>query len=593
MPNALMPDTSSYADPTGNALLAKGWDPNAAAQSSIATQQGLQGLQMNSQVMQLRNAQISQEQLKLGQQKLSALNGVLGGLITNPTPDNATSQIGWAVQNGVIDPDSATKAAGEIAALGGDPQKIKAWATDHLNQNAQHQQLMDQAYGTPGMLSNGAVSSPVVTKQGAGAGVYPAAGPNVVQQLSPGEASAPQPGPVNPDGSPTQTTRGAAVQRQGGLPATVDPFGRIAYPNAGQGGAPAGPAAAPASPPVSFGGPAPAPATTQGGAQSSAPSSGSAPASATWTPSIQTMPAVTADQANAALARTQAGTGTAADRNLMRAYLIQTNHPLSAKGAAFEPQSGQAPQPAGQGGGQAGAPAPAAPAGAAPAPITVGLAPGVAEAKTAMGVQGANRLDQIRQEASTGPDQMASLNNLEAQLGKVSTGPLAGRINLAKSSYNQVAGMAGLPQIDPQGVAAYDEIHKSAAQLAGAAAQVFGSGTNDKLALAIAQNPSAAISNMSNQQVIPLIKGMIAAKQVKAEAANAYVTAHGNDPSTVGAFETDWNKNASPRAFQFAYMTPQQRSDLYQSLQPAEQKQLVSAVGTAEQRGWIKSGAGQ
>ncbi len=155
-------------------------------------------------------------------------------------------------------PDTAKAGLAQLMQTGGDPNNIRAWGTDHLNQNATHQQLMDQAYGQPGTINIGGSTVPVLTRTGANAGTTVGGGAPIPNTLSPDQKTN-QVKYVDPsNGAGKSAPVGTLFDDQGNpRPAgySVSPFGTVA--RGGQPPAPAGPGggAPPAATPISFGGP--------------------------------------------------------------------------------------------------------------------------------------------------------------------------------------------------------------------------------------------------------------------------------------------------------------------------------------------------
>lgn len=547
-------DVSSYADPGVNKLL--GTASNDPTQA-LASAQGAMNLAGTAQVMKLRDVALSQSQLDLAKSKLGALNQVFGSLVADPSSDNFGTQLTEAVKQGVIDPDTAQRASSQVMTFGGDPSKIKAWATDHLNQNASHQQLMEQAYGTPTMLNNGAVSSPAMVRTGAQGGYSPAAGPAVVQQMGPGEAASPTTGPLNPDGSPTVISKGQFAQRSGqGGAATVTPFGAIAYP----GRAASAPAAsAGAAPPALV--PA-APLTTPPPAADPAAPIGD---SAVMAARGRLAAAQNADPSTMTSAQQQQLT---ADTGTVEAYQKQQATP---------PAAGGGPPP------QAQASAPTA------GPMTVGLAPGIAAAADQNAAANTAAGQRLQAGADQVPNMKSTIGTMEEHLANIDTGPHAADINALKAGGNVIAGAVGLPmRFNQKAIADQEGFRNGAIQLAQSQFKALGgSGTDSQLASAAGDVPNDTISKMGNQQLLALAKGNADALAVKNSAWQQWQQTHAGASGTYGSFSDDWNQHFSPRAFQLNYLTPDQRKEMVASMSKDERLQIKSAYNTAAARGWF------
>lgn len=262
----------------------------------------------------------------------------------------------------------------------------------------------------------------------------------------------------------------------------------------------------------------------------------------------------------------------------------------AAKGAGASPAPQQSPALTPQ-------PAPANGAnittqGAAPGGIVMGLGVGAPEAETASAVAGTKQADALQTAAEGTQTRKGMLNNLEDDLKKFSSGPFAGTLGTVASGYNQAAGAVGLPQVAPEAVAAQENFRKQATQLAQQQfAAMGGSGSNDQLASAIHSNPNEALSKMGNRQIIQMLKGNEDALAAKNSAWQDWKVKNG--ANTYGKFQTEFNKTFEPRAFQFVYMTPDERTAALKNMTPNERSQVLGALATAEKNGWIRNQDGQ
>lgn len=229
------------------------------------------------------------------------------------------------------------------------------------------------------------------------------------------------------------------------------------------------------------------------------------------------------------------------------------------------------------------------------APVGQAIAGAPAGATEAAGVAAAGSAGQANSlEASAGgaPIRRGMLNNLEDDLAKFSTGPLAQATLQGKRLYNQAAGAVGMPQVDAAGVAAHENFNKQATQLAQQQFSALGgTGTDQQLGSAFKANPNDALSNMGNKQIIQMLKGNEDAIAAKNTAWQDWKKKNGAD--TYGQFQEDWNQNFSPRAFQWVHMSKSERDDLYKNMKPGEREQLGNALDIAEKRKWISRSQAQ
>jgi hypothetical protein len=222
----------------------------------------------------------------------------------------------------------------------------------------------------------------------------------------------------------------------------------------------------------------------------------------------------------------------------------------------------------------------------------MGAPAGAAEAAGVAAQGSAGQANTLEASAGGAPIRRGMLNNLEDDLSKFSTGPLAQGTLQAKRLYNQAAGAVGMPKLDEAGVAAHENFNKQATQLA---QQQFtalgGTGTDSQLGSAFKANPNDALSNMGNKQIIQMLKGNEDAIAAKNTAWQDWKKKNGAD--TYGQFQEDWNQNFSPRAFQWVHMSPSERKDLVKNMKPGEKDQLGNALEIAEKRKWISRSQAQ
>jgi hypothetical protein len=246
------------------------------------------------------------------------------------------------------------------------------------------------------------------------------------------------------------------------------------------------------------------------------------------------------------------------------------------------------------GGGGASRPggAPGASAMQAPAPgipgVQTGARPGQLAAADVLGTQSAKQGIDLQSLADQVPVRKAALQNMESALQNFTSGPGADWKLFAKSLVN--ANVA--PIFDPQKIASQEEFTKQATQVALQQLQTLGTGTDEKLGSAIKANPSTALSKLGNQQIMQLLKGNEDAIAAKNQAWQEWLT-QGNGPESYGKFSTAFNKQFDPRAFQAAYMTPDERKKLVDSMSERDRATFRNNFNLAVQRGWIPDIRGQ
>lgn len=236
------------------------------------------------------------------------------------------------------------------------------------------------------------------------------------------------------------------------------------------------------------------------------------------------------------------------------------------------------------------APAPAGPQVAQNNPFrstTTSLPAGVSGAMGVDAEAGAQQGVALQRAADTLPDQRAELANLEKNLKLFESGPQAERLRQFKTGANAAGSLIGMTPFDKQSIASQEAFVKGAAILAqkqfGA---LGGTGTDQQLGSAIKANPNEALSKEGNKNLVAMLKGNVAALEAKNNAWQQWKAKYG--PNSFSQFSVDFNQNFSPRAFQWAFMDAGERKKMFDSMTPAERKELGGALTTAEQRGWIR-----
>jgi hypothetical protein len=218
-----------------------------------------------------------------------------------------------------------------------------------------------------------------------------------------------------------------------------------------------------------------------------------------------------------------------------------------------------------------------------------GLPPGQVQAQTVDLEAGANQGVALQKAADTSPQRLAQLSNLEKNLAQFESGPQAERLRRIKGTVNQVGGIVGMRPFDAKSIAAQEGFVKEAAMLAQQQfAALGGTGTDQQLGSAMKSNPSELLSKEGNKNIIALLKGNEAAIVAKNDAWQRWKDKNGVG-SSHSQFAADFNKSYSPRAFQFAFLPPEERSKMLASMSPSEMNALKAALQNAEERGWIRS----
>jgi hypothetical protein len=214
---------------------------------------------------------------------------------------------------------------------------------------------------------------------------------------------------------------------------------------------------------------------------------------------------------------------------------------------------------------------------------------GSGEAAAVTAKTGADLGSGIERSAAGAPTRTGMLSNLEDDLGKFDSGPLAGYSLTAKRLVNDAIQRSGVPvpQWDPKSVASQENFNKQATQLAQQQFQSLGgTGTDQQLGSSIKANPNEFLSPMGNKGIISLLKGNEDAIRTMNDEWQKWKAKNGSE--TGSQFQNWFNNNYSPRAFQFARMGKADREEMLKNMQPNEKAALGTALKNAEDKGWIK-----
>lgn len=219
--------------------------------------------------------------------------------------------------------------------------------------------------------------------------------------------------------------------------------------------------------------------------------------------------------------------------------------------------------------------------------VTTGLPPGQPQAQTVDLEAGANQGVALQKAVDTSPQRMGQLSNLEKNLAQFESGPQAERARKIKGTVNQVGSLVGVQPFDAKSLAAQESFVKESTMLAQQQfAALGGTGTDQQLGSALKSNPSEALSKEGNKNIIAMLKGNEAALNAKNDAWQQWKQKNG--AGSYPQFSSEFNKGYSPRAFQFAFLPPEERAKMLSSMSPSEKSALGAALKNAEERGWIR-----
>lgn len=216
----------------------------------------------------------------------------------------------------------------------------------------------------------------------------------------------------------------------------------------------------------------------------------------------------------------------------------------------------------------------------------IGNPPGFAERAAGGATIDTQLAGNLANAAEGSPARIGILGNLENTVDKFTSGPGADWTKVAKAFVNRNVPLPNGWQFDPSSIGAQEEFNKQAMQLAQSQFQTIGgTGTDSKFASAFETSPNDALSNLGNKGIIRLLKGNEDAIQAKNA---AWLSTAGADPNaSYRQFSQNFNNHFDPRAFQFKYLTPAERTAYVQGMDPNDRVRLMQNIGYARQQGWI------
>jgi hypothetical protein len=219
--------------------------------------------------------------------------------------------------------------------------------------------------------------------------------------------------------------------------------------------------------------------------------------------------------------------------------------------------------------------------------IATGMAPAAQAAATTAGSGTAQQALAFEQAARGTVDMHAALANMSGDLSKMpSSGPGSEGRNRAMSAINGFMGQFG--PFDAEKVAAQEGFGKMAAQVVARQRQQMGlSGTDQQLSMIEHASPGSQLSKLGNEGQISVIKGNNDALQAEAQAWERYKQS-GKGSETFNQFTTTWNKHVDPLAFQYQYMSQEQKKALVGAMSAAEKDKFAQSLSFARHNGLVK-----
>jgi hypothetical protein len=163
-------------------------------------------------------------------------------------------------------------------------------------------------------------------------------------------------------------------------------------------------------------------------------------------------------------------------------------------------------------------------------------------------------------------------------------GPLAHSEKKANQISQRVLGFG--VTMSPEEVAGIENFDKIGNQIALNQAGALGV-TDQRVQTSMGANPNSNYSYLGNKGILPILKGNEDAIALKAREWKKYSKANG--AASYNDFSDEFNKDFNPQVFQFARMTPEQRSKFVGSIPDKEQAvQLARDLDAYKKKGWVK-----
>lgn len=243
------------------------------------------------------------------------------------------------------------------------------------------------------------------------------------------------------------------------------------------------------------------------------------------------------------------------------------------------------------GGGAPGVPSAAggAPSGFLPSGAPLGASAAADVTAHGNADQGLN----LQKAADQVPTMKATLSNMDSLLDKFTSGPGADWSKAGQSGFNTfLQAVGGGVGYRPEAVASQEDFNKQAGMIAQQQFQMLGgTGTDAKLDSAFSTSPNSALSHMGNKEIIGLLKGNADAIAAKNRAWQAYLKDGQHGPQDYGEFSTSFNQTYDPRVFQFQYIKPDKRTEIFKAMSPSDRASFRQAMRIAIGQGWVNSDA--
>lgn len=217
------------------------------------------------------------------------------------------------------------------------------------------------------------------------------------------------------------------------------------------------------------------------------------------------------------------------------------------------------------------------PANQPPQGVVTGQGPAQQAQEAAQGATSAHAFQDIADQGMQARGQNAVLGNMLGDIANFKPGPQLE--NQFKATIQRYApALASVTGATPESVAANESFDKLANQIAGAQ----GERSDARLAVAQGANPGSHLSPAGADLILRQLQGNADYLQARSKVAATYP-----DQTNRAGFEASVGQQLDPRAFQFARMTPQQKTTYYAGLSDADKGDVKSSYNSAVKMGLI------
>lgn len=211
--------------------------------------------------------------------------------------------------------------------------------------------------------------------------------------------------------------------------------------------------------------------------------------------------------------------------------------------------------------------------------VRPGLTPAAQAASSETGKAAAQQLANDNTGANGFASRMFTLNKALTGLQGANTGPGSDALNNVKS----FIAARGIPGVDVNKIASYDEANKYLMQYAIGQAGALGEGTDGKLAATLSGNANTHISNLAAQDVVRANMGLERMKQAQVQQFNN----QGLPPEQYQKWSTQWNKQVNPQVFVWDSLPTDKKQAAMANMSPTQRQGFTQQYNWALQNKFI------